>query len=1143
LAVIKFHDEGLFEVDGELIEDYKDALSFDGIDDYVVIPNSVSSTEITFECWASIKSFADWASVIGNFNHDNNKGINIIPSTSNLVKIMVGDGVSPYSSEASRHDFSNVSISLNEWNHYAVTYKDNTVELFINGVSKGTRSGSVSLSSLNTIMGIWSYSYSGYFLNGIVKDCRQWNVARTQSQIQDNMNKNVQGQTGLVGYWKCNDTYSTTLIDYSINQNHGIINGAIRVLSMPERFQVFDGGYSADDALSFDGVNDNVTVAGNGFGKFNHQNFTVEAWINTPNLSGEKVIFSYDYISHVPPYYAIQFRVNGDCLLFGFNNNSVFNAIISEAGSIEANKWIHVSATYQDGSQKIYVNGIEKGSGIYSGAITFYNQSAWIGNGVFGGYFNGKMKDVRFWNVTRTQTQIQNNMYSDVTGQTGLVGYWKFNDITIYNDTTLPKLVDSSGNNNHGTIDGATKVKGSESPSRLFGASEFVEDRKDAVYFDGVDDYIEVLNHSSLNSITGTWEAWIKFHDIPPTTGSPLIFKADTFGSQSGINLLINPSGAFNVQIKNYGEFVDLTTAPSLYNDNKWHLVSFTFISGGTCNLYVDGILKYTATSPVFSMSTNNLRFGSGQDIYWNYFKGHMKDVRIWNVARTQQQISDNMNKELKGNESGLVGYWKLNESYGTSVIDSTSNANNGSFGGNPQRIADGEVWMEFDGVNDHISIPTTSLTSDSKMTIEMKFKWDGVKLNSASLNDWAGLITHGISYNSSNFSIIMNRNTSSSSNDIRFYSNNSSVLLHSIVMDKNEHHIAIVCNGTSYSMYFDGVNVHNNTSTAISSSSKQLYIGKGDNSSYFWGGLIKDVRIWNVARTQKQIQDNMYEYLKGDEQGLIALYKFNEASGQALDSTSNGRNGTVNGGATRIYSSLNKGFSINYGTTSLRTIGEFSERSTNGLKFDGVNDYVSLGTSTSLKTTSQTIECWVNINSIPTNENIGFVLFGSYLDLKGLFLSIQNNGKIQVRTHNGSTSYNGNSNISLSLNRWYHVVGVIDDVNHNIKIYVNGIPDSTSSMPSYLVADNSVISYVGGWNAGDGNLYSMMDGKISDVRIWNIARTQFEIERDMNKKLSGSETGLVAYYPFDEKEGDVVRDKTSNGNNGVIYGASRIFE
>ena len=57
------------------------------------------------------------------------------------------------------------------------------------------------------------------------------------------------------------------------------------------------------------------------------------------------------------------------------------------------------------------------------------------------------------------------------------------------------------------------------------------------------------------------------------------------------------------------------------------------------------------------------------------YFNGQIDEFRIWNVARTAAEITASMHQTLTGTEAGLVGYWKFDETTGTTAIDSTMTA------------------------------------------------------------------------------------------------------------------------------------------------------------------------------------------------------------------------------------------------------------------------------------------------------------------------------------------------------------------------------------------------------------------------------------------------------------------------------------
>jgi hypothetical protein len=139
----------------------------------------------------------------------------------------------------------------------------------------------------------------------------------------------------------------------------------------------------------------------------------------------------------------------------------------------------------------------------------------------------------------------------------------------------------------------------------------------------------------------------------------------------------------------------------------------------------------------------------------------------------------------------------------------------------------------------------------------------------------------------------------------------------------------------------------------------------------------------------------------------------------------------------------------------------------------------------------------------------------------------IDSTGVLQARLN---TAY-----VSCDLNNlggvksWYHIAFTWEKTG-NISLFVDG--NLIESTPITGWVNPGTYFYIFGGNSGN----TKGKGICHDCRVWNVARTQQEIQRDMNKPLAGDETGLIGYWRLDEGSGDVAYDLTSNGNNGVIY-------
>ncbi|MED4051929.1 glycosyltransferase [Priestia megaterium] len=92
------------------------------------------------------------------------------------------------------------------------------------------------------------------------------------------------------------------------------------------------------------------------------------------------------------------------------------------------------------------------------------------------------------------------------------------------------------------------------------------------------------------------------------------------------------------------------------------------FINGEYIRTGLKSLKKNVVPSGVFG----------GLDPY-GFYKGGLSEIRIWSVAKTQEDLKVIMNEELSGEEKGLAGYWKLDEGSNSVAQDSTQNKNHGT--------------------------------------------------------------------------------------------------------------------------------------------------------------------------------------------------------------------------------------------------------------------------------------------------------------------------------------------------------------------------------------------------------------------------------------------------------------------------------
>jgi Concanavalin A-like lectin/glucanases superfamily/Secretion system C-terminal sorting domain/The GLUG motif len=153
-----------------------------------------------------------------------------------------------------------------------------------------------------------------------------------------------------------------------------------------------------------------------------------------------------------------------------------------------------------------------------------------------------------------------------------------------------------------------------------------------------------------------TMEAWIR----PNSMGTCGIVGWGYYGSDNAVNAFrLTDNGLINYWWNN-----DLSVTTGDLT-GTWHHVAATF-DGTTRNIYLDGVLA-GQDNPGSSFNTSdNSNFAIGTtNNYSEFFDGDMDEVRIWNVARTQEELQTSMHTTLAGTETGLVAYWKFDETTG----------------------------------------------------------------------------------------------------------------------------------------------------------------------------------------------------------------------------------------------------------------------------------------------------------------------------------------------------------------------------------------------------------------------------------------------------------------------------------------------
>jgi hypothetical protein len=175
------------------------------------------------------------------------------------------------------------------------------------------------------------------------------------------------------------------------------------------------------------------------------------------------------------------------------------------------------------------------------------------------------------------------------------------------------------------------------------------------------------------------------------------------------------------------------------------------------------------------------------------------------------------------------------------------------------------------------------------------------------------------------------------------------------------------------------------------------------------------------------------------------------------------------------------------------------------------------------------TVEAWVRVHAI-TNW-ASFVTKGSTVGEYSLRLDDSGAGHLRFSINDQGTINYCDSSATLSLDSWHHVAATYDGA--NMRLYVDGKADGVLATTTPVVTNTEDLFL--GFDSPGAAEY--LDGDLAEVRIWNVARTATDIQADMDKRLIGTEPGLVLLCHLSEGSGTQFAESV-HGVKGALTGS-----
>jgi|GEM_PF-1286092 len=1077
-------------------------LQFDGTDDYATVANTITG----------IKSVSFWVrpNTTTEYFVDLNGSAYISASSGTISATGFTDPTIYVNGQPS------TTLAANTWQHISVT----------TGTALG--GGAIKFGQISTS-----------HLQGFLDEIKIYPYVRSAAQVKTEYNAGKAGASsvkgtaaslggtglpassaladGLVGYWKMDETSwdgsAGEILDASGNGNNGIRVGAATT----------DTGNFGNSGSFTPGTDDGANLgSGSSLNETNGLSFS--AWIY-PDAYTETWPTIYNKGPQGPSTgYVWIYQTNDGQLHYQYATGSQYKTINSSCG-LTTGTWQHITMTHDRSNKTVrcYLNGELKDTDTYTDtALTVTSGTAYLGayQGQGGNpcNYDGRIDEARAYNRVLSPAEVR-QLYAWAPGP---VAYYNFDE------GTGGYAYDISGNGNTGTWSGT----GSHWASGKYG--------KGGRFKSNYNDYVQVSYSPLLALNQYTVSAWA---------------KVDDFTSANGIlGTRIGSDNTFDFKIQStrlHGDIGDgstwlTTSADCNYNwsVDTWYYISYA-VYENEAKIYINGQLCSTKSYsgiPLFMKSNQSLRIGyctSGEKS-----NSTIDDVRIYNYARTQKQIVEDMLGSPKAVSAGggnagqpALAYYRFDEGADNTCSGGSNDVCNSGNGGTTldgtstaTRTNDGKFGkaLDFDGTDDVVTI-TNSTAIDLNTGLASGFSVSAwIYADSDGETDtgqifWKGnstyLRTSGQSGSNLNLDASLDLATPATKSLTAPITTGTWNHLVMAWTDDDDDEITLWVNGKNMGSSTNGVG----PTTAESNS---LLIGGSTN----FDGKIDEFKVYNYELSEDEVK---LDYNRG---AAAVLGTLSVGTGNTAPQTATSQEYCIPGDSTSCAAplarwDLNEGNGITAGDSSGNghsgtitganwTTGKIGK----ALSFDGSGDYVTVTSRPDIGE-GCTYQLWFKANQLSRNESL---LSNWNGDDKGIIIhKISTNNALRVFVDNGSSNVTLNNFFDSLAGTWTYLSVVVS--NNVISVYKNGSLYDNSGTYSNASTTESRNLYIGEWWSVPTFSFS---GLIDQVRIYNYARSPAQIAWDYNRGKP------VGWWKFDECEGETLYDSSGNGNNGTWSGA-----